>query len=85
MDVDGCRSCPPLPETGDSLHESLFKVHHCSIDHLLGYGNNIEYDLYLVTMLHSAAAPIVPVVIPVAVNPDYYITLPQNQTGAPGL
>ena len=31
------------------------------------------------------AAPFVPVVIPVAINSDYYITPPRNETGAPGL
>ena len=30
------------------------------------------------------AAPVIPVVIPVGVNPDHYITQPNNMTGAPG-
>ena len=50
--------------------------------------NNISfgdcYVLFLDHIIYLVAAPVIPVVIPLAVNFDYYITQPNNMTGAPG-
>ena len=41
--------------------------------------------LILPLILSLTAVPLIPVVISVSINHEYYITVPNNETGAPGL